>query len=234
MDLVASSPSVRNLTTVAFEKLRWDILAGKLRPQERLRIQALSERYDIGATAIREALSRLVTDGLVESEDQRGFTVVPVSRDDLVDLTQTRVQVEQMALRMAIERGDVDWETQVLGSLHRLSRTDPPTTPEKHAAWSLAHRQFHEALVAGCRSPWTIRLCRLLYDKSERYRNLAEQPTHQRGRDVGTEHKALMDLAITRDAEGTCRLIDQHFWETTNIILDAGFDSGRTPRKATP
>ncbi|MFM2056938.1 MAG: hypothetical protein RLY71_1323, partial [Pseudomonadota bacterium] len=111
MDLSISAP--RSLTSMAFERLRHDILQGHLAPTERLRIQALSERYQIGATAIREALSRLVTDGLVESEDQRGFTVAPVSREELLDLTQTRIQVEQMALRMAVARGDVEWETQV-------------------------------------------------------------------------------------------------------------------------
>lgn len=203
--------------------MRADILRGALRPDERLKIQVLTERYQIGATAIREALSRLVTDGLVDSEDQRGFTVAPVSRDELIDLTETRIQVEQMALRMAIERGDVEWETRVLASFHRLSRTELPTTAQKQAPWSAAHRQFHEALVSGCRSPWTVRLCGLLYDKSERYRNVAAGKPRQRVRDVDTEHKALMELAIGRDADGVCKLIAKHFRETTNIILDGGF-----------
>ena len=167
---VPSSPNARSLTTLAFERLRGDILCGVLRPEERLRIQALSERYGIGATAIREALSRLVPDGLVESQDQRGFFVAPVSRDDLIDLTQTRIEVEQMALRLAVERGDVEWESRLLSAFHRLSRADPPTSPERAVVWARTHEQFHEVLVAGCHSAWTLRLCRLLHEKSERYR----------------------------------------------------------------
>ncbi|HSW25026.1 MAG TPA: GntR family transcriptional regulator, partial [Burkholderiaceae bacterium] len=143
---------VRSLTSVAFERLRVDILAGELLPAERLRIQALSERYQVGATAIREALSRLVTEGLVTLEEQRGFSVTPVSSAELVDLTQTRVRVEQMALRLAVEHGDIEWESRLLSAFHRLSRTPPPTSPERDAQWSAVHRAFHEALIDGCAS----------------------------------------------------------------------------------
>ncbi|MFB9126081.1 FCD domain-containing protein [Paraburkholderia dipogonis] len=217
---MATPTTTRSLTTLTFERLREDILSGRLRPDERLRIQALSDRYDAGATAIREALSRLVTEGLVDSEDQRGFTVASVSRDELIDLTETRIQLEQMALRLAMERGDVEWETRVLSSLHRLSRIGLPMSPEEHVVWSQAHRQFHEALISGCRSNWTMRLCGLLYDKSERYRNLAAvRTTRERTREATDEHTRLMEMAMARDADGACELIAQHFRETTSTVL---------------
>jgi DNA-binding GntR family transcriptional regulator len=226
-DIAISANNTRSLTTLAFERLRQDILSGALRPEERLRIQALSERYAIGATAIREALSRLVPDGLVASEDQRGFFVAPVSRDDLMDLTQTRIAVEQMALRLAMERGDVEWESQLLSCFHRLSRAEPPTSPERAVVWAQVHQQFHEALIAGCRSAWTLRLCRLLYEKSERYRNLSAQRTSSGDRDIATEHRTLMDAAMARDTATACRLLSEHFWETTDIIVKSGFGDAR-------
>jgi GntR family carbon starvation induced transcriptional regulator len=218
MESALVTASVRSLTSVAFERVRSDILAGELLPAERLRIQALSERYLVGPTAIREALSRLVTEGLVTIEDQRGFRVTPVSRAELLDLTRTRVSIEQVALRLAIERGDIEWESRLLSALHRLSRT----SPEHDAQWSALHRAFHEALIDGCRSPWTMRLCRLLYDKSERYRNLAKRTTRDRGRDVAGEHRGLMDAAMARDADAACKLLGEHFAETTEIILAGG------------
>ncbi|HDR9879857.1 TPA: GntR family transcriptional regulator [Burkholderia cenocepacia] len=232
MDTTLTSPGAKSLTSLAVERLRGDILAGQLRPAERLRIQALCERYGIGATAIREALSRLVTDGLVDSEDQRGFCVTPVSREDLTDLTQTRVEVECSALRLALEHGGIDWESTVLSAFHRLQRTPPPSSPELHDAWAAAHRQFHEALIAGCASPWMLRLCRLLYDQSERYRNLAEQYTTEKNRDAATEHRELMEAAMARDAERAVQLLAGHFWETTGIILKAVFNDDATARTA--
>jgi GntR family carbon starvation induced transcriptional regulator len=230
MDLVVPTSGAKSLTTLAFERLRLDILSGLLRPDERLRIQALSERYNIGPTAIREALSRLVTEGFVDSEDQRGFCVAPVSSDELIDLTQTRIDIESLALRHAIERGSIDWESGLLSSFHRLSKTPPPSSPELHATWAATHRLYHEALIAGCASPWTIRLCRLLYDKSERYRNLAEQYTSPKNRDPNTEHRQLMDAAMERDADKAAKLLAEHFWETTEIILNAAFGGSRTAK----
>jgi len=228
MELITSAP--RSLTTQAFERLRHDIILGLLAPSQKLRIQVLSERYQIGATAIREALSRLVTDGLVESEDQRGFTVAPVSREELIDLTQTRIQIEQMALRMAVQNGDLEWETQVLSCFHRLSRLEgQPWSDEMMANWLLAHRQFHDALVSGCGSPWTLKLCRLLYDKSERYRNLSAIEGKGRGRNVTDEHKRLADAALARDADALCQAMEEHLGMTTNLIV-AHADEARTAK----
>jgi DNA-binding GntR family transcriptional regulator len=229
MSVALASSSPRSLTTLAYERLRGDILRGLLAPSERLRIQALSERYGIGATAIREALSRLTTDGFVAAEEQRGFAVASVSREELLDLTQTRIAIEQMALRMAVAHGDVEWESNILSSYHRLSRAEAqPWSDENLAAWSQAHRQFHDALVVGCGSPWTLRLCRLLYDQTERYRNLSVQPAKKRKRDVGREHLDLMQAALARDADTLCELTDAHFRETTRLILDSGFAGGAT------
>lgn len=222
MELPSIAASARSLTSIAFERLRSDILGGELLPRERLPIQALSERYQVGATAIREALSRLVPEGLVACADQRGFSVTSVSRADLLDLTETRVRIEQMALQLSIEHGDIEWESRLLSAFHRLSRTPSPTSPELATQWSAVHRAFHETLVGGCSSSWTLRLCTLLYDKSERYRNLAKQTTRERGRDVAAEHQSLMDAAMSRNAGLACQLLRAHFNETTEIILAGG------------
>jgi DNA-binding GntR family transcriptional regulator len=197
---------------------------GRLTPSTRLKVQALSSHYRIGATAIREALSRLVTDGLVAAEEQRGFRVAPVSREELLDLTETRIQVESWALRKSLEHGDVEWEAKVLAAFHRLSRTPMPTRPELHAAWEQTHRQFHHALIAACRSPSLLRICAELYDKSERYRNLAEKFTTPQVRDTLKEHRDIMDAAFARDAAAALQWLAQHLRTTTDIILRSGVE----------
>jgi len=145
-----------------------------------------------------------------------------------MDLTETRIAIEGMAVRKAIAHGDVEWEAQVLSSFHRLSRTPAPVTIANHAAWALAHRQFHESLVAQCGSPWLLRLCAMLYDKSERYRNLAERSTRPEERDTAGEHRALMEaIAMERDADKAVALMSAHFLATTEVILHAGFAETR-------
>jgi GntR family transcriptional regulator, carbon starvation induced regulator len=215
----------KSLTVVAYERLRADVLEGKLRPTERLRINALSDRYVVGATAIREALSRLVSDGLVNFEDQKGFAVASVSKAELLDLTQTRLEIECLAARKAVSNGDLDWESSMLAAFHKLSRTSPPTSPETAAPWAEAHRSFHESIISGCNSPWLVRICGLLYDKSERYRNLAHRHTAPTDRDTSKEHKQLLDAALERDEEKLCMLLTDHFNKTMNIIKNFDFSN---------
>src|SRR5690606_36198597 len=85
-----------------------DILVGVWSPGDRLGIQALSERYGIGATPLREGLSRLVSRGLISAVGQKGFRVASVSEADLVDITEVRIMIETEALRRSIRDGRDD------------------------------------------------------------------------------------------------------------------------------
>lgn len=224
---ITAGSSLKSLTGMAFDQIKADIILGRLRPEERLKIHSLARRYCVGTTAVREALSRLVADDWVVAEEQRGFCVAPISEADLLDLTQTRVKIEGIALSKAIEVGDVEWESGVLSAFHRLYRCCPSTDEscELPRQWGLVHRQFHESLLAGCMSPCLLRLTSLLFDKCERYRNIAEYREETSLRDVGSEHKALRDAALQRNAPLAVQLIADHIQATTDTLLMAGFVS---------
>ena len=219
----ARNSGARTQTTIAIERLRADIVTGKLRPNEKLRVQALAERYGIAASSLREALSRLVTDALVVAEDQRGFRVSPVSRADLLDLTEARVGIDGLALSRAIEIGDVGWESEIIGAFHRLSRCqeggDPTSAEALH--WSACHAEFHRALIAGCRSEWLLYFSRLMYEKSDRYRMLVTFARPPGARNPLVEHEAMMSAAVKRDTQEACRLLGAHYRETTRLLLEA-------------
>ena len=228
MTAIASQPGNRpggvpTQTTIAIERLRADIVSGRLRPNEKLRVQALAEHYGFAASALREALSRLVTDALVVAEDQRGFRVSPVSRESLIELTEARVGIECLALRRAIEFGDVAWESAVIGAFHRLSRCSemPDTNSGDMLQWSVCHQDFHHVLIAACRSKWLIYFSNLMYQQSERYRMLATLTRPKRKRNVPEEHEGLMSAVVERDADRACTLIAAHFHETTRLLLEA-------------
>src|ERR671922_1679532 len=98
------------LSERAANLIEQDILAGHHAPGSRLGIVDLVQRYDIGATPLREGLSRLMSRGLIVGIGQRGFRVAEVSREDLLDITRMRTVVELEALRLAIANGDDSWE----------------------------------------------------------------------------------------------------------------------------
>ena len=196
------APASSSLTQDVYERLRADLLACRLRPGVRLKIGELCKALQVSLSAVREALSRLTSEGLVIAEPQRGFRAAPISAEELRDLTAVRAQIEGLCLDRAIAAGDVAWEAQLVAAFHRLSRTperEPDDAQRMSEAWSTAHAAYHEALVGACDSPWLLRLRGLLYAQSERYRRLSV-PLAEIERDLNREHQAIMTAALDRDA----------------------------------
>jgi DNA-binding GntR family transcriptional regulator len=226
LSLVESSESdpkaPRSQTSLAYARIRADILGGRLAPDERLKITDLASALDVSPGAIREALSRLVPEQLVVSRDQKGFVVAPISIEDLLDITDLRCEIESIALRRSVARGDAGWEAGILAAAHQLRRTpgrmsevDRSIAPQ----WVDRHAAFHVALVAACGSRRLLALHSQLYQQSERYRGLSAHI--ETGRDVETEHQALVDAALDRNADLLVGLSVTHFRKTTSLIVDA-------------
>jgi GntR family transcriptional regulator, carbon starvation induced regulator len=229
-------PIGKTQTDQAFELIRRDVLSARLRPGAKLKINDLCARFDLGLGAVREALSRLSADGLVVAHPQRGYTVAPVSRSDLIDLTRARVEIEQLCLVDAIANGDVAWEGKVLEAFHRL-RHLPELNPKDGLLlddqWSLAHDDFHSKLTSACTSKWLMRVRAQLFAQAERYRRLSV-PLDTGGRDVNAEHHELLKAVIMRDAERARSMIQNHLNTTTKIILDSMEEMEAMEKSATP
>jgi DNA-binding GntR family transcriptional regulator len=214
--------NARTLANQAQDLLRRDILSGTLAPGERLRTKDLQARYGLGLSPLRESLQRLSAEGMVVNDAQRGFAVAPVSVAELRDLTVARTALESTMLPMAMQLGGADWEGDIVAAFHRLSRTPLPNDPAAMAdasLWELRHRSFHHALVAGCGSPWLLRLHGQLVDQSERYRKiriLHHLESQAQVRDVNAEHQAVMDAVLRRDAAQAVALMTQHLVATSD------------------
>src|SRR5690606_38218826 len=135
--------------------------------------------------------------------------------------TKTRIEIESLCLEQAIQNGDVEWETRIVGASHRMERLqqDPSDTEARITAnWIQAHGEFHEALVSACPSAWLHRLRKLLYEQSERYRRLSV-PLDTDNRDVREEHRQLMDAVLHRDTPTALQALEAHLSATAQIIL---------------
>src|ERR1700710_765213 len=189
----------RTLTSAVLERLRADILSTRLVPGQKLHIAGLAKQFSVSLTSVREALSRLVADGLVQASDQRGFRVSPVSLADLKDVTQTRIDIEGLALRRSIERGDPMWLTSVEAawdSLKAVPHRYPDDPTVHYEEWVVRHRVFHRALVNACGSPWMLGFRDVLHEQSERYRRLSIRREVGRPRDVEAEHAAIVAAVL--------------------------------------
>ncbi len=211
----------KSRTARSYDELRDAIVEARHAPGEKLRIDHLSRELGVSSGAIREALSRLTAEGLVIAEPQKGFVVAPISRRDLLDLTDVRIQVEGQCLAESIANGDLDWEGRVLSAHHKLSSLGEAykniATPEAQQ-WHRLHQDFHNQLASACENRWWLRLRHQLYIQSERYRRLSG-PADESDRDIVGEHNLIADTTLARDTEAALRHMKDHLGRTTEILL---------------
>lgn len=224
----------RTLADYAYQRIRSDIVSGALPAGSKLRLEALSQQYEVGMSPLREALARLAGDALVVVEGQRGFWVASLSLADLDDVTRVRGLIETEALQLSIERGGPEWERAVDRSFEELSEAEARLSREGETAvplWEDANRRFHEALVSACDSPWLKRLRHLLYQQSERYRRIS-LITSGANRCVHEEHRAIHDAAVKRQTLKACRLTEEHL-QRTAVQVRAALEAAESAKGTT-
>ncbi len=216
-DVTSANPS--SLAVKVYESLRMDLLNGEWPPGSKLVMNQLRERYTSGASPLREALNRLVTEGLAVYNDQRGFAAAAVSQAELQDIVKNRIALESLALEQAFARRDTAWEEELVIALHRLSRIPRSIDPEKfeqNPLWEQHHRAFHQALIGGCRSPVLQGFCEQLHDQAYRYRQLAARKAYKH-RNEQDEHQAIFDAVMNNDLPRTKQLLTAHYELTAAI-----------------
>lgn len=219
------SGNAKSLNAVLLERLRGDLVTGEIAAGVKLKIPDICERYGVSPGAAREALSRLVPEGLVDFIDQRGFRSPPVTVAGLKDITRVRLLIEREALIDAMRHGDEAWESEILAAQHRLLRCDRDKSIPyglEPAEWTARHKEFHQALIAACTSPWLIRMHNMLYDQTERYRAIsarAGSTTRGPKRDVKGEHSRIADAVIARDEATAVQLMEEHLGRTADRVL---------------
>lgn len=223
------------ITFEVLRQMREDILCCVLRPDQKLRFGDLKQRYDTSVGTLREALSHLVSEGLARTEAGRGFQVAPISLADFLDLSELRVFLEKKTLADAIQNGTEAWEAEIVSSYFLLSKLAPPKADDSVAVkreWGKRHKRYHDALVATCRSPWSLHFRSELFDQARRYHWLTMIHSTSRRRN---EHLEIRDAVLARNAELACSLIEHHIRSTVDQASTdvPGLARGNTRLKVT-
>lgn len=186
------------------------ILVGELAPGEKLKIDTLRKVLDTGASPVREALSLLTSDQLVERIDQRGFRAAEASKSNFEEILGLRCYLEEMALRQSIANSEGAWEERIVLAHHRMVRQDRDNVE----AFEDKHKAFHMALLSECHAPILMKFCNQLYDLNIRYRYLAGKALGYQKRDVNKEHADILSAAIDRDADLAVQRLVDHYRQT--------------------
>ena len=216
----AASPTLARQT---YERLRTDVLAGHWKPGRKLLMHELRDRYQVGASPLREALNRLASEEWVVHNDQRGFMVAQATQAELDDLVNTRVELESLAITQAFARRTPEWEEQLVLAFHRLSRTlrsVEPDSYEENPEWERQHREFHRAMLSGCQSELLMNFCDQLYDRAYRFRQLAAKKAYKQRNELD-EHRAIYEAILEGRLQDAKEMLAGHYRKTASIFEQA-------------
>lgn len=220
---MAARDNQETRAVIVHERLRADILSGRLQPGERLKSAVLCERYSTSVGALREAFSKLADEGLVLNRPYQGYTVTPLSLEELRDLTEARAAIESLVTKLSVAKGDVTWEANAIAAHHLLERaifideSDPGRPTDE---WAAAHTAFHFALMAGCPNQHLLQMAMKLRIEAAIYQMWSVSFRHDPTRDGVVEHRAMLDAALARDESHSAELVIDHLWLTANLLLD--------------
>lgn len=209
------------LSARVYDELRDAIMRGDFAPGDALKPQELAGARGVSLAVVREALVRLVGDGLADRLTNRGFAVPLQSDERWQDLAEARRVVEPATLRLSIERGDLEWEAHVRAAHHRLARTpayEPGADGVISAEWSRAHRAFHRALLEGSGNAVLLET----FDRMWLAGELARRWSAGRvpGRDGIAEHRQLEEAALARDPDSAAALLARHVALTAAALTE--------------
>jgi len=210
--------------------LRAAILRGDYAPEQALKPQEIADRCGVSLAVAREALLRLVGEGLAKRLPNRGFQVPEFSADRWQEIAEARIMIEPDMLRLAIARGDLGWETRVLAAHHRLARTplrDPGSGAHYSDEWSEAHRAFHRTLLEGCGNDVLLDTFDRLWTASELARRWSVTNTPERN--FVEEHLTLERAVLRRDEDAAAEILVRHLGRTAaGLKTDRHATDGRS------
>jgi len=220
-------------------QLRNAIMYGSLAPGSQLGESELSARLGVSRGPLREAMQRLVQEGLLRSERNRGLFVITLDAADVRDIYAARAAVERAALSLILQ-GDRGVAADRLAEVHRqmalaASRSD-------FAALSDADLAFHQTLVAVAESPRLQRMHQTLLVET-RMCITALQETYQLPEEVVREHGSIVDALRDGDRRRLDRQIEAHMQDALRRLTPNGDQSpasaparkrGRSPAGGSP
>ena len=193
--------------------IRRDISFGVLRPDEKLKIEALRQSYGGSNHSMRETLRMLASEGMVEATSQRGFRVTSATQDDLEDILLMRLEIESLGLKRSLARANVDWEARVVAAMHAAQRAEEAvqSSPDDVTAleWDEACRMLSETMLSQCGSPRLIQMANKFYNQSRRFRLALLREGRLDFAARAERQRQLREAILARDETAALDLLEQ-------------------------
>ncbi|MDJ0400338.1 GntR family transcriptional regulator [Rhodococcus rhodochrous] len=216
-DLEGLRPVTRPSTAeLIAEQIRSAIVRGALGPGEQLGEAELAAHFQVSRGPLREAMQRLLSEGLLYSIRNRGIFVTELTFDDVVDIYRSRWVIEGGALDLVLDgRREQTWKA-LEPAIEEMR-----TAAEREDATGVSDgdRRFHEILVASADSPRLVRAARTLLVETRMCLG-ALQTTYPDLHVQVDEHVVLREAIRTADREEVRRLLDEHLHDTVTRLRE--------------
>jgi len=215
IDSLGSIPTERNrLTAEAYEAVKAAILSGELQPRERLYETALAKRFKMSRTPVREALQRLVNEGLAEASPD-GVSVATLSVEDIHSLEQANRALQSLAAQLAAVEGS-EADLVQLGEL--MARMEACVATRDLDGWIAADQGIHRQIFRMCRNRWVWKLLLQMESLVGRVRHIA---LRRPGRleESTNEHRMVVDAITSRQSEAARQAMHYHLEKTEQNLI---------------
>jgi DNA-binding GntR family transcriptional regulator len=195
-----------------YEELRRRILSGVLQPAAPINQDALAPELGVSVTPVREAVRRLEAEGLVQFEAHKTVLVRPLSRDELAEIYDVRLQLDPHAAALATGRVGED-------ELHEIERLAGAQAGADAVARVARNRAFHRAIYARSGNELLTEILDRLWERSDRYR------VRLLTRDVDVdraarEHAQIAEAMRARRPRTVAKLVRAHVSNARSQIED--------------
>ena len=211
----------QSMAQLAYGKLRRDIIRYRLRPGQEVSEARLAERYGLGKTPIREGLTRLAHEKLVQPLPRRGYRIAPITLDDVKDLLGFRLIVETEAARLAAGRCNV-------AQLRRLDELcavgyDPGDTRSVER-FLRANTELHATIALAAGNSKLAAVVIQVLDEVERLLHLALELGGSRVT-MSHEHRSLVDAVVAADGDAAANAVAEQIHGVERLILETAMSS---------
>jgi DNA-binding GntR family transcriptional regulator len=226
MDKPALLVNYPNLGDKVYEAIRDQIVTCELAPGSQLGVADLSRQLGVSLTPVRDALNRLMAEGLVEDVPRRGYFVARLDPEGISDLLGARRLIELAAVEDGIER----IEPEHLDEMRKLAEemeqlVDREGRYVDYAEFSKRDSQFHLLVVGSAGNRHLVEIYRGLSVHVHIHRtNLVAQAGYSRGAATAREHRSILEGFQRRDLAAARAAITEHVQAVTREFGSAGLD----------
>jgi DNA-binding GntR family transcriptional regulator len=212
----------KSLAEQAHEEIRERILSGHFKPGDWLRQEELSQQLAVSHTPVREALDRLVADGLAERVPHKGVRVSTIDENDIAEVYCLRLYLEPLVVRLAT----VNSSREQLKDLRAIvDQAERMTSLDDMPSRRQLNREFHSMICKACGSTTLERLYEIIWNRFPDwmfYEGLYRQPHSLKPRlqREDEQHRALLDSITKREVNLAEQIAVSHIKGTKEDLLE--------------